>query len=152
MANLNKVLLMGRITQDIDKRVTPQGQSVATVNLATNEKFTDKQGNKQESTEFHRVVFWDKLADLVSQYCKKGSGLYVEGSIQTKEWKDKEGNKRWTTEINGRNMQFLDSRGQSNQGGGHGQLSRQPETQGQGIPGKFGPSGEDGYIDDQIPF
>jgi single-strand DNA-binding protein len=108
MGNLNKVMLIGRIGQDIEKRITPQGKSVATISLATSERFTDSQGQKQEKTEWHRIVLWEKLADLVEQYCKKGSQLYVEGSLQTKEWQDKDGNKRYTTEINGRNMQFLD--------------------------------------------
>src|SRR3989339_1874458 len=110
MGNLNKVLLIGRLGQDPEKRVTPGGHSVVSVNLATSERFTDKAGNKQERTEWHRLVFWNKLADLVEQYCKKGSQLYVEGSLQTSEWQDKDGSKRYKTEIVCQNLQFLDSK------------------------------------------
>jgi len=109
MGNLNKVMLIGRIGQDIEKKTTTSGKSVATISIATSEKWTDAQGQKQEKTEWHRVVLWDKLADLVEQYCRKGSQLYVEGSLTTKEWQDKDGNKRYTTEVNGRSIQFLDS-------------------------------------------
>ena len=122
MGNLNKVLLIGHLGQDPEKKVTPSGATVVTISLATTDKFTDKSGNKQEKTEWHRVIFWNKQAELIDQYCKKGSSLYIEGSLSTREWTDKEGNKRWTTEINGRSMQFLDAKGaggahQQNQGG-----------------------------------
>ena len=73
-----------------------------------NEKYKDRSGNKQESTEWHKVVLWEKLAEIVCQYCHKGSRLYVEGSLKTREWKDKEGNRRFTTEIVGRNVQLFD--------------------------------------------
>ncbi len=115
MGNLNKMTIIGNLCQDPEKRVTPTGASVVTISIAVNEKFTDKQGNKQERTEYIRCVFWDKQAELIAQYCKKGSQLYVEGSLKTREWEDKEGNKRYTTEVIARSMQFLDSR-QSQQG------------------------------------
>ncbi len=108
MGSLNKVLLIGFLGQDPEKRVTSGGHSVVTVNLATTERFKDREGNKQERTEWHRLVFWNLKADLVEQYCKKGSQLYVEGSLQTREWLDKDGNKRYTTEIQVRNLEFLD--------------------------------------------
>ena len=151
MGNLNKVLLIGHLGQDPEKNVTPSGATVVTISLATTDKFTDKSGNKQEKTEWHRVIFWNKQAELIDQYCKKGSSLYIEGSLQTREWQDKEGNKRWSTEINGRNMQFLDSRqgGQQQQNGYQGGGQQQ-----QGHQQRQQPSDQDAndFIDDQIPF
>ncbi len=144
MGNLNKVILIGRLGQDPEKRVTPQGHSVVTLSLATSERFKDKQGQKQETTEWHRVVFWNQLADLVEQYCKKGSQLYVEGSLKTNQWNDKDGNKRYTTEIQGRSMQFLDApqgAGQGGQGGGYGngqQSGGYSAPQGGGQSGGYG--------------
>ncbi len=126
MGNLNKVMLIGRLGQDPEKRVTPAGHSVISISLATTEHFSSKDGQKQERTEWHKLVFWNKQAELIEQYCKKGSQLYIEGSLQTNEWQDKDGNKRYTTEIVVRNMQFLDSKPQSgdssyqgSQGGGY---------------------------------
>lgn len=149
MGNLNKVLLIGRITQDIDKRVTSGGNSVVTLSIATNENLTDKQGNKKKTTEYHRVIFWNKQAELIDQYCKKGSQIYVEGSLQTKEWQDKDGNKRWTTEINGWNMQFLDSKGQ----GGYSQNQAQGGSASQGgQQNQPPPQDPNNFIDDDIPF
>ncbi len=110
MASLNKVLLIGRLGQDPEKRTTPGGASVVNISLATTEYFKDNSGNRQERTEWHRLVLWNKLADLVEQYCKKGSQLYVEGSLQTSDWQDKDGNKRYKTETVVRQMQFLDSK------------------------------------------
>ncbi len=135
MGNLNKVMLIGRLGQDPEKRITPQGHSVVTVSLATSERFTDRAGTKQERTEWHRVVFWNRQADVVEKYCKKGSQLYVEGSIHTNEWQDKDGNKRYTTEIQGRSLEFLDSSserggqqgGQGGQGWGAAPAASQPQ-------------------------
>ncbi|MDT8445894.1 MAG: single-stranded DNA-binding protein [bacterium] len=120
MGNLNKVLLIGRLGQDPEKRVTPGGHSVVTLNIATSERFNDKAGNKQERTEWHRVVFWNKAADVIEQYLRKGSQIYVEGSLQTKEWTDKDNNRRFTTEIQGREFQFLDPPGGAQAGAGAG--------------------------------
>ncbi len=121
MTSLNKVMLIGRLGQDPEKRVTPQGKSVISISLATSEKYKDRSGNQQEKTEWHKVVFWDKQADLIDLYCKKGSMLYVEGSLQTNEWQDKDGNKRFTTEINGREMKFMGPKQQN-----HNQPSQHP--------------------------
>lgn len=127
MGNLNKVMLIGFLGQDPEKRVTSGGHSVVTVNLATTERFNDREGNRQEKTEWHRLVFWNQKADFVEQYCKKGTQLYIEGSLQTREWLDKDGNKRYTTEIVVRNSQILD-RLPSGQGNyAHGQPGRQAD-------------------------
>ncbi|NQU65953.1 MAG: single-stranded DNA-binding protein, partial [SAR324 cluster bacterium] len=113
MGYLNKVLLIGRLGQDPEKRITPSGHTVVNISLATTEYFKDQGGNKQEKTEWHRVVFWNRLAEIVEQYCKKGSQIYVEGSLQTREWQDKDGNKRFSTDITARSLQLLDSKQQS---------------------------------------
>ncbi|PCI28274.1 MAG: single-stranded DNA-binding protein [SAR324 cluster bacterium] len=128
MGNLNKVLLIGRLGKDPEKRVTQQGASVVTLTMATSEKFKDRTGNMQEKTEWHKIVFWNKQAEVLEQYCRKGSELYIEGSLQTREWQDKDGNKRWSTEIAGRNFQFLGAAGQG-QGQGQGYQANQGGAQ-----------------------
>ena len=119
MGNLNKVLLIGRIGQEPEKTTTPTGAFVCNNTLATTEYYKDKSGNRQEKVEWHKVVFWNRQAEILEQYCKKGSQLFIEGSLQTRDWKDKDGNKRYVTEIIVRSLQMLDSKqqssGQSNQ-------------------------------------
>ena len=134
MASLNKVLLIGRLGQDPEKRVTPSGASVVNVSLATSDRFKDKTGNQQERTEWHRLVFWNRTAEIVEQYCRKGSQLYIEGTLQTRDWQDKDGNKKYTTEIMVRNMQMLDSKGsqQQSDGGGTYFQGQNPPQQQQG--------------------
>ena len=110
MGSLNKVLLIGFLGNDPEKRVTSGGHSVVSVNLATTDKWNDQQGNKQERTEWHRIVLWNRLAEIVEQYTKKGSQIYIEGALQTREWQDKDGNKRYSTDIIGRFVQLLDSK------------------------------------------
>ena len=108
MANgVNKVILIGRLGADPEVRYTSSGGAVANFNLATNESWTDKSGQKQERTEWHRVVVWNKLGELCGQYLSKGKQAYVEGRLQTREWTDKEGNKRYTTEVIALTVQFL---------------------------------------------
>ena len=97
MANLNKVTLIGRLGQDPEIRYTPSGSAVASVNIATNDYWTDKQGEKQERTEWHSLVFWGKLADRAQSYLKKGSQVYVEGRLQTRDWEDQQGQKHYKT-------------------------------------------------------
>ena len=103
--NINKVLICGRITRDIEKKALPSGVSVANFSLATNRVFKDKDGNKQESAEFHNIVAFGKQADTIEQYCKKGQELYVEGRMQTRSW-EKEGEKRYATEVILEQFQF----------------------------------------------
>ena len=110
MANLNKVTLIGRLGQDPEIRYTQSGNAVASVNIATNDYWTDKQGEKQERTEWHSLVFWGKLADRAQSYLKKGSQVYVEGRLQTSNWEDQQGQKHYKTEVVVTTMQFLDSR------------------------------------------
>lgn len=108
---VNKVILIGRLGQDPDLRYTPSGQAVATVSLATNYVWKDGDGNMQERTEWHRVVLWGKHAENANEYLKKGNRVYIEGRLQTREWQDKDNNKRYTTEVIAEIMQFLESRG-----------------------------------------
>lgn len=114
---INKVILVGRLGKDPEIRSTPGGQSVAKFTLATDEKFTDRAGEKQERTEWHNVVAWGKLGEICGQYLKKGKLVYIEGSIRTDSWDDKEsGQKKYRTEIVARDMKMLDRRG--DEGGG----------------------------------
>lgn len=103
---LNKVMLIGNLGADPDVRYTPAGAAVATISLATTRRWKDKQGEKQTETEWHRVIFWNKTAEVVSQYLKKGSMIYVEGRLQTRKWDDK-GVDRYTTEIIASEMHML---------------------------------------------
>ncbi|MDD0851450.1 single-stranded DNA-binding protein [Halobacteriovorax sp. GB3] len=117
--SINKVILIGRLGQDPELKYTPSGAAVCNFTLATSESWADKSGQKQERTEWHRVVVWGKLAELCNQYLAKGRQCFVEGQLQTRSWDDKDGNKRYTTEINARNIQFLGgtaNAGQSQQG------------------------------------
>jgi single-strand DNA-binding protein len=111
MSSLNKVMIIGRLGADPDVRYTQSNTAVANMSVATSERFKDRNGELQERTEWHRVVVWNRLAEICQQYLKKGSLVYFEGKIETREWEDKEGQKRYTTEIKAFNMQMLDSRG-----------------------------------------
>lgn len=104
--NVNKVIIVGRLTRDPDLRTTPSGQNVATIGMATNNFWTDKSGQKQEKTEFHTVILWGRLAEIAGQYLTKGQELFVEGRLQTREYTAKDGTERRTTEIVGENMQL----------------------------------------------
>lgn len=112
MGNLNKAMLIGRLGSDPEVRYTQSNTAVATLSLATSERYKDANGELQESTEWHRVVAWGRLAEIVQQYAKKGSQIYVEGPIQTRAWEDRDGQKRYTTEIKAMTIQLLDSRGE----------------------------------------
>lgn len=104
--NLNKVILIGRLTRDPEMRSTTSGQSVASFGLATNRNWTDSSGQKQEVTDFHNIVAWRRLAEICAQYLKKGSLIMIEGRIQTRSWQGQDGNTRYTTEIVAENMQM----------------------------------------------
>ena len=108
---LNKVILIGRLGANPEIRYTPDGTPVANFNLATTETFTNKNGEKVSQTEWHRVVVFGKLAEIVGEYYTKGRKVYVEGKLRTRSWEDREGIKRWTTEIVANNLFMLDSKG-----------------------------------------
>lgn len=145
MAGLNMVCLIGHLGRDAELRYTPAGAAVATVNLATTDTWNDKSGQRQERTEWHRVVLWGKTAESLSQYLTKGKQIYVSGKLQTRSWDDKDGNKRYTTEVRGERVVLL--------GGGSGER-RGPrdrhlsdEEIGAGATGEPGP-----MTDEDIPF
>jgi len=113
MASLNKVMLIGNLGADPELRYTPSGAAVASFNIATKDQWTSKEGEKQERTEWHRIVAWRRLGEICGEYLHKGSLVYVEGSLQTRDWEDRDGNKRRTTEIVAWRMQMLDRAGKS---------------------------------------
>jgi single-strand DNA-binding protein len=114
MASVNKVILVGNLGRDPETRYMPDGGAITNVSIATTDVWKDKQGEKQEKTEWHRVAFFGKLAEIAGEYLKKGSQVYVEGRLQTRKWQDKDGADKYTTEIVADRMQMLGSR----QGGG----------------------------------
>ena len=111
MASVNKVILVGNLGGDPEVRYTPSGAAVVNFSLATAENWKDKDGNKQEKTEWHKVVAWGKLAEICGEYLHKGKQVYIEGRIQTDQWEDKEGNKRYTTKVIANTMQMLGAKG-----------------------------------------
>jgi single-strand DNA-binding protein len=115
---INKVILVGNVGQDPETKAMPSGSAVTNISIATSESWTDKSsGQRQERTEWHRVVFFNRLAEIAGEYLRKGSKVYVEGSLRTRKWQDQNGQDRYTTEIVGNEMQMLDARG-DNMGGG----------------------------------
>ena len=143
MGSVNKVILVGNLGRDAELRYTPGGAAVATLNLATTEVWNDKQGQRQEKTEWHRVVLWGKQAETLQEYLVKGKQIYVEGRLQTRQWDDKDGNKRYTTEIKADRVTLLS-------GGGGGR------TGGMDRATSHGPGGDEPPVepitDDDIPF
>ena len=121
---VNKVILVGNIGQDPETRFTPSGTAITNISVATSETWKDRQsGQQQERTEWHRVVFFNRLAEIAGEYLRKGSKVYVEGSLRTRKWQDQQGQDRYSTEVIGSEMQMLDSRGSSGSGasaGGYG--------------------------------
>ncbi len=131
MASVNKVILIGNLGRDPELRYTKSGQAVANFSIATNDRWTDKQGQQQERTEWHRIVTWGKTAELCAQYLSKGRSAYIEGALQTREYEDKEGIKRYTTEVVAQRVQFLGGRGEG-QGAGTGADHPEPASGGAG--------------------
>jgi len=121
--NLNKVMLIGNVVRDPEMRTTPTSQNVASFSIATNFVWTDANGQKQEKAEFHNIVAWRRLAEIVGQYVKKGSKIYVEGRLQTRSWDDQNAVKRYRTEIIADNMIMLDRAGASAGGASYGQAN-----------------------------
>lgn len=125
---LNRATLIGRLGKDPDVRYAPSGSAVTNISIATSERWRDKNtGEQQERTEWHRVVFFNRLSEVVGEYLNKGSLIYVEGKIQTRKWQGQDGQDRFTTEIVGSSMQMLDTRG--NQGRGHDMPEIQQEKE-----------------------
>jgi len=147
MGSVNKVILVGNLGRDAELRYTPGGAAVATLNLATTEVWNDKGGQRQEKTEWHRIVLWGKQAESLQEYLTKGKQIYIEGRLQTRQWDDKDGNKRYTTEIKADRVTLLGSSG----GGGGGARSGGPDREYGG--GQSSPMGEPADMpEDDIPF
>ena len=147
---VNKVILIGNLGADPEVRYTPDGAPVANFNLATSESWNDRtSGEKQERTEWHRLVVWRKLAEIAGQYLKKGSKIYIEGKLQTRSWEDQSGQKRYTTEVVVNELQMLDSRGEGGGGGGGGGISRDP---GPAAQPEYGPPPGAAAEEDDLPF
>jgi len=146
MAGVNKVILVGNLGSDPQVRYTPGGQAVANFNIATSERFNNKAGEKEERTEWHRIVAWGKLAEICQQYLKKGKQVYIEGRLQTRQWEDQQGQKRQTTEIVAQNMQMLGRVGEGGGPGGGGDFA--PQDFGSAEPAPQGAS----TTDDDLPF
>ena len=161
MASVNKVILIGNLGRDPEVRYMPSGDAVANFSIATTEKWKDKNGEMQEQTEWHRIAFFGRQAEICGEYLRKGSQVYIEGRLQTRKWTDKDGNERTTTEIRGDRMQMLGGRG----GGGATPELREPDYAGnEGAsnsgappakkPAAAGAKKSSGFddIDDDIPF
>ena len=162
MASVNKAILIGNLGKDPEVRYMPSGDAITHINIATTETFKDREGVKQERTEWHRVVFFGALAKIAGEYLKKGRSVFIEGRIQTRKWQDKDGQDRYTTEIVANEMKMLGGRGDS--GGDASFESRAPE---EGAPASRAPQSPartsspspspskpdmDNSFDDDIPF
>jgi single-strand DNA-binding protein len=156
---INKVILIGNLGADPETRAMPSGTTVANLRVATSESWRDKQsGEQQERTEWHRVALFGRLAEIAAEYLKKGSQVYIEGSLRTRKWQDKQGNERYSTEIIGNELQMLGGRG-----GGGGGAAGAPERGGSAAPayaeehaggggGGAAPASRGEEFDDDIPF
>jgi len=151
---INKVILIGNLGQDPETRAMPSGKPVTNIRLATSDSWRDKQtGEQKENTEWHSVVFFDRLAEIAAEYLRKGSQVYIEGRIRTRKWQDKSGNDRYTTEIIANEMQMLGGRG-GQAGAGMGGAARPqgaPAEEYAPAPATAGGKGDDA-LDDDIPF
>jgi len=153
MASVNKVILVGNLGRDPETRYNPEGGAITNVSVATTDTWKDKaSGEKQERTEWHRVVFFNRLAEIAGEYLKKGSQVYIEGSLRTRKWQDKEGQERYTTEIVADRMQMLGSRsGQGDAPAREAGGERGGEREGKPAAAKK-PAGQFADMDDDIPF
>jgi single-strand DNA-binding protein len=154
MASVNKVILIGNLGRDPETRYMPDGGAVTNVSIATTEKWKDKGGEPQEKTEWHRVAFFGKLAEIAGEYLKKGSQVYVEGRLQTRKWQDKDGQDKYSTEIVANVMQMLGSR--QGMGGGSPERAEAHEREAAVSKGGAKPAGKSGGkfddFEDDIPF
>ena len=155
MASINKVMLIGNLGKDPDIRYMPNGEAVTNITLATSETWKDKTGAKQEKTEWHRVTFYRKLAEIVGEYLKKGSSVYVEGRLETRKWTDKAGADRYTTEIIANEMRMLGSKpgGSSFEGENKNNKTSPPkDSAASNNNAANNPNSGFGDMDDDIPF
>jgi single-strand DNA-binding protein len=157
MASVNKVILIGNLGRDPETRFMPDGGAITNISIATTSQWKDKNGEKQEATEWHRVSFFGRLAEIAGEYLKKGSQVYVEGRIRTRKWQDKEGQDKYTTEIVAEEMKMLGSRQGAGSPEGGGDFPRNSSA-GSGNAGAAKPAAAKGApakfddMDDDIPF
>jgi len=149
MASVNKVTIIGNLGRDPETRYLPSGDAVTNISIATTHSYKDKQGEKKEETEWHRVVLFGRRAEVAGEYLAKGSPVYIEGRLKTNKWKDKEGNDRYTTEIVATDMKFLGAKPE-----GAGRSESKPAQNGKPANGKPAakPAGKFDDMDDDIPF
>lgn len=150
--SVNKVILIGHLGADPEMRYTQSGTAVGNLRIATNETWTDKSGQRQERTEWHRVVTFGRTAENVGKYLKKGRQIYVEGRLQTRDWEDRDGNKRYTTEIVASNITFLGGGGKGAGGGFDGPPAYTDDDIGMAAAGGGGGGFDQSFDDDEIPF
>ena len=158
---INKVILIGNLGQDPELRYTGSGTAVCNMRIATSESYKDRDGNQVENTEWHTVVAWSRLAEICGEYLKKGRQVYIEGQLQTRQWEDKDGNTRYSTEIKAREMQMLGGRDSGGDGDSYDQSPRPQRAasgggqRSQPRPQPANAGGGDGYEftpDDDLPF
>lgn len=147
MGSVNKVILVGNLGKNAELRYTPGGAAVATLNLATTEIWNDRNNQRQEKTEWHRIVLWGKQAESLQEYLTKGKQIYVEGRLQTRQWDDKDGQKRYTTEIKADRITLLGGGGGAGAGGGRSMDRGGSQMSGGGDEPPMEP-----FTDDEIPF
>lgn len=155
MASVNKVIIVGNLGRDPETRYNTEGGAITNVSIATTDNWKDKAtGEKQERTEWHRVVFFSRLAEIAGEYLKKGSQVYIEGALRTRKWTDKEGQERFTTEIVADKMQMLGGRSGMGDGGGRDMSAASPASEGrsEGRSAAKKPAGKFEDMDDDIPF
>jgi len=155
MASVNKVILIGNLGRDPETRYMPEGGAITNISIATTDKWKDKNGEMQEKTEWHRVAFFGKLAEIAGEYLKKGSQVYVEGRLQTRKWQDKEGVDKYTTEVVADRMQMLGSRQGMGGGDRDGGSQERPAAAGGAKPAAKPAAKSGGKFDDfedDIPF
>lgn len=148
MASVNKAILIGNLGKDPELRYTPSGQAVASFPIATSDKFKDKDGNWQERTDWHNIVVWGRQGETAKEYLSKGRSVYIEGRIQTRSYEDRDGNKKWITEIVAQRVQFLGSRDSGGSGGGRDESYSNSSQEAQPVGDQPMVSDED----DDLPF
>ena len=141
MASVNKVILVGNLGKDPEVKTTPNGQKVASFSIATTERYKDQQGNQQEKTEWHNIVAWKRLAEIIEQYVRKGSSLYIEGKLTTRSWDDQQGQKKYRTEVIASSIQMLGGKNEGSQQAPQRQRQPQPEVDYGSLP-----------ADEDLPF
>jgi single-strand DNA-binding protein len=156
MASVNKVIIIGNLGRDPETRYMPEGGAICNISVATTDKWKDKNGEMQEKTEWHRVAFFGKLAEIAGEYLKKGSQVYVEGRLQTRKWQDKDGNDKYSTEIVANQMQMLGSRQGMGGGARASEAPGGPEEGASSRPASAKPAAKSGGkfddFEDDIPF